>query len=250
MNNLKLEIILNKYFNNHKINDQSINGLQIGGKNKINKIITGINIDFKIIKKAISLNYNTIIVHHGILWKNKLYFNNINKKIIKKIIKNNINLFAWHLPLDIHKKIGNNIILAKKLNINIKIFPTIKNPYIIGYNFKKKNILNKFKIFKKFIFYKSKKKKIKKICLCCGNGNKFIEKVINNHNIDTYITGEISEINFNIIKLYDINCFILGHEKSEIYGIIKLKNLIKQKFNIKTYNFKNKNSILDFIIKN
>lgn len=249
MKNIKLEILLNKYLKNYNIKDKSLNGLQIGGKNIINKIITSVSLTPNLIKKSILLKFNTIIVHHGILWKNNNILSNFNKSIIKNILKNNINLFAWHIPLDIHKNIGNNILLSKKLNLKTKILPNKNNPYIISKIYKKDNLIHKIKkIFKIFIYYKVKKK-INKICICCGNGNNFIEKSIIKYNIDTYITGEISEINFNIIKKYNINLIILGHEESEIYGIKKLSKIITKKYNIKTYNYKIKKKLLNFIIK-
>ncbi len=248
MKNIELEILLNKYLNNYNIKDKSLNGLQIGGINKIKKIITSVSLTPKIIKKCLIFNYDTIIVHHGILWKDNYILSNFNKLMIKNIYKNNINMFAWHIPLDIHKKIGNNILLCKKLNLKINILPNRNNHFIICKIYKNNNLIKKIKkIFKVFIFYKCKKK-INKICLCCGNGNNFIEKTILKYKIDTYITGEISEINFNIIKQYNINLIIIGHEKSEIYGIKKLGKIITKKFNIKTYNYIIKKKLLNFTI--
>ncbi len=247
MNNIEFEILLNSYLKSNNIIDNSLNGIQIGGNNKINKIITGVSITIKLIKKSILLKCNTIIVHHGLLWKNNI-LSNFNKLIISKLLKNNINLYVWHIPLDIHPKIGNNIILSKKLNLQINILPNQNNPFIICKNNKNNKLINKIKkIFKIFIFYKTKKK-INRICLCCGKGDNFIETTIIKYNIDTYITGEISELNFNIIIKYNINLIILGHEKSEIYGIEKLSKVIKKKFNIKTYNYITKKKLLNFII--
>ncbi len=235
MNNFKLNNIINKYLNSNKIKDNSINGLQIEGKKKIRHIITCVSINNFIIEKALFYKADTLISHHGILWKNDIpNIIGIKKKRIYKILTNNINIFTWHLPLDIHPKIGNNVLIAKKFNINIKILPTNNFPVLIG----KTNINNNIiKIIKKkhknIIFLKSKKKNIKKIGICSGLGNKFIEKSILNYNIDTYITGEILENNFYIFKEYDINVIIMKHYISEIYGIKKLGQWIKKKFNLK-----------------
>ncbi len=235
MNNLKLEKKINKYLKSNNIKDISINGLQIEGKKNINKIITCITINNLIIKKCIKNKYNTIICHHGLLWKNEnLNIIGIKKKIIKNILINNINIYCWHLPLDIHPKIGNNIILAKKINVNIKKLPNKNYPLIIGYNNKKKIIKKILKLNIKFKFIKSKKKKIKKIAICTGKGDYYIEKCILKYNIDTYITGEISEYKIILSKNYDINLFILGHHNSEIYGMKTLSKKINKKYNIYT----------------
>ncbi len=234
MNNLKLNKIINKYLNNNFIKDNSINGIQIEGKKKIKNIITCVTINDFIIKKAIFNKVDTLIAHHGILWKNNIFsIRGIQKKRIYKILLNNINIYAWHLPLDIHPKIGNNVILAKKIKTKIKILPTNKFPVLICKINNQKNIFKKIKKqTKNFFFYKSKKKNIKKIGICSGCGEKFLEKSILEYNIDTYITGEISENSFYIFKEYDINIFIIKHYISEIYGIKKLGEWIKKKFKI------------------
>ncbi len=236
MNNIKLENIINKYLNSNKIKDNAINGLQIEGEKKIKNIITSVSINIKLINKTIKNKANTIIVHHGILWHNdnhKIY--GIKRKIIKKILLNNINLYAWHLPIDIHPKIGNNISIARKINIK----------KIISHSKKKFPVLicktNNDKIYKKILklsqnihYIKSKNKKIHIIGICSGSGQKFLEKAILLYNIDTYISGEISENIFYIIKSYNINFFALGHYKSEINGINNLGKFIKKKNYIKT----------------
>ncbi len=235
MNNLKLEKIINKYLNINNYKDNIYNGLQIEGKKKIKKIITGVTINLPLIKKAIKNNADAIIVHHGLFWKKKLSnINGILKKKIKNILINDINLYSWHLPLDFHPKIGNNIIIANLLNLKIKIYSDNKYPILIGN--KKSNFIKKInKIFKsKFYFHKSKNKKIKIIGICSGSGQKYIEYSIYKYNIDTYITGEISDITFDIIKEYDINYFSIGHYSSEIEGIKKLGIWIQKQYNIDT----------------
>ncbi len=234
MNNLKLNKIINKYLNSKYIIDNSINGIQIEGKKNIKKIFTCVTINDFVIKKAISNKVDTLIAHHGILWKNNIpNIIGIQKKRIYKILLNNINIFAWHLPLDIHPKIGNNIIIAKKMNIKIKKLPTNNFPVLIGKINKKKYIFKEIKKqIKNFYFYKNKNKKIKRIGICSGYGGSFLEKSILDYNIDTYITGEISENNFYIFKEYNINILIIKHYISEIYGIKKLGKWIKKKFNI------------------
>ncbi len=245
MNNLKLEKIINKYLKSYLISDNSINGLQIKGKKKIKKIITCVTINYYIINKSLIYNPDAIISHHGLIWKKNNKITNLKKKIIKKILKNNINIYTWHLPLDIHPKIGNNIKLSEKLSIKKIYLPNIKNPTLIGI-YKKNNFIKKIKkIFKKFIFIKNKKK-IYKIAICTGKGEKYIEKCIKKYNIDTYITGEISEHFLYDIKEYNINIFIIGHDNSEIYGIKTLGKLIQKKFNIKSkfINTKYNNNII------
>ncbi len=238
MNNIHLEKLINKYLNNNSIKDCAFNGLQIQGINKIKKIYTGVDISLELIKKSIINHVNAIIVHHGIFWeKEELNLIGIKKKKIKKILENNINLYAWHLPLDIHNNIGNNVLLAKNIGIEIINLPTNNNPYLIGKN----KFLSEIKLIKKiqykypynFNIYKNKKRKIKNIGICTGSGKNYLEKMIIKFNIDTYITGEIPENYLYFVKDYNINIITIGHYFSEILGIKKLGVWINKNFNIK-----------------
>ncbi len=233
MNNYKLEKIINKYLlKKKKIKDLTINGLQIEGKKKIKKIITCVTINNYIIKKSLKKNIDAIISHHALIWNKNPLIKGIKKKYILNILKKNINIYTWHLPLDIHPKIGNNVLLSKKLNIKIKKLPKNNFPVLIGKIKKNFNLIKKIKKnIKNFNHIKSKKKNIYKIGICCGSGENFLEKAIWKYKIDTYITGEISEKTIYIIKEYKINTIILGHHSSEIYGIKKLGSWIKKKNN-------------------
>ncbi len=232
MNNYKLEQKINKFLlNKNSIKDYTINGLQIEGKKNIKNIITCVTINKQIIKQ-INNKLDAIIAHHGIIINNNFSIKGIQRKYIYKILKKNINIYTWHLPLDIHNKIGNNVELAKKFNITIKKLPKLNFPVLIG-KIKKNNLIQNIKKkIKNFNYIKSKNKNIYKIGICSGSGENFLEKSILVYKIDTYITGEISEKTIYLSKEYKINIIILGHHVSEIWGIKKLSLWIKKKFNL------------------
>ncbi|WP_343034282.1 Nif3-like dinuclear metal center hexameric protein [Enterobacteriaceae endosymbiont of Donacia fulgens] len=244
--NKELEIIINNKLNtNFSIQDYIPNGLQIEGKKYIKNIIMGVSACQKLLDIAVKLKTDAIIVHHGYFWNNESsVIRGLKKKRIYTILKNNINLYSWHLPLDINQQIGNNIYLAKILNINFK---GIINPFVFyGY------LKNKISI-KKFLFIIKNKlnrtplhfgenapKKIYKIAWCSGAGQKFLEKVIK-YNIDVFITGEVSEMNFHIANENKIHFISAGHHATEKGGVIMLGNWLKKKFKLNT-NFININN--------
>ena len=97
---------------------------RLKAKKKLKKIITGVSCNLDLIQQAIKKQADTIIVHHGFFWKNeKAEIVGIKYQRIKLLIENNINLYAYHLPLDAHPELGNNKQLAIILNIkNPKTF--------------------------------------------------------------------------------------------------------------------------------
>ena len=120
MNHLDLETLLNHKLASEKIKDYAPNGLQVEGKASIKRVVTGVTACQALIDKAIELNADAILVHHGYFWKNELAaIRGMKGKRIRSLIKQDINLYGYHLPLDIHPEIGNNAELAKLLGIEI-----------------------------------------------------------------------------------------------------------------------------------
>lgn len=236
MINIKLEKIINSYLNSNNFQDFSPNGLQVEGKKEVKKIVTGVTACQDLIDKAIFLDADAIIVHHGYFWKNESYLiKNIKRKRLKSLLSNNINLYSWHLPLDFHKTIGNNYLLAKILNI--KIINNLHNQILIGKINKKITCLNLKKIITKKLNRKpfqhcsiNANKYIHNIALCTGNGQNYID-LLYNLDVDAFITGEISEKTIHIIRESKIHFFAAGHHATEIFGIISLGKWLKKEYN-------------------
>ncbi len=125
INNKELEKYINNYLNIAKFEDYCPNGLQIEGRSDIGKIISGVSANQDLIDQAIDEKADAILVHHGFFWKGEeQVLTGIKKNRIKALLENDINLFAYHLPLDAHPIVGNNIQLALRFNI--------QNPQPIG----------------------------------------------------------------------------------------------------------------------
>ncbi|CAL4321013.1 Nif3-like dinuclear metal center hexameric protein [Buchnera aphidicola] len=236
MNNYQLEEIVNKKLNSHLIKDITPNGLQIEGCKKIQKIFVGVSICQKLINIAIQKNAQAIIVHHGFFWNNtcqKILHH--TRKRFKSILKNNINIYSWHLPLDIHKKLGNNVQIANKLNITI--VDKIKDIVLIGkfqHPICSKDLYHLIK--KQFqqipVYFENKKNNIiKTIAWCSGRGQKFIQYT-RNANIDAFLTGEASEDTIYYAHENNIHFFAAGHHATERYGIQALGKWIAKKYNL------------------
>lgn len=233
MNNLKLEKIINKYLQINLYKDHVPNGLQIEGTSTIKKIITGVTASQDLLNKAVELKSDAIIVHHGFFWKNEpIQILNMKKKRIKTILCNNINLYSYHLPLDIHPIIGNNIqigniIDVKDINYILPILPIGKLEKPIKPEKFKNELKKKFK--KKPLYIGNNKKVIKKIAWCSGSGQNLLQKAAQ-FGADAFITGEVSEQVFHIAKEMDINFYSIGHHTTETYGIQALGNWLKKKY--------------------
>lgn len=226
--NVALEKYLNTLLKPEKIRDFCPNGLQVEGSYNIAKIVTGVTATQALIDEAIRLKADAILVHHGYFWKNEPYvIRGMKHKRIKLLLLNNINLFAFHLPLDIHPTLGNNAQLATLFGINIT------GPLEIG-NDQSVSIQGEFNEIKSGEELQSiistqlnreclhisppSNKAIKTIAWCSGGGQNYIEMAAE-QGIDAFISGEVSEQTTHVAHEMDIHFFAAGHHATERYGV-------------------------------
>ena len=226
------------------ISDYCPNGLQIERMGAIDTIVTGVTASKALIEKAINKNADAILVHHGYFWPNeRQVITGMKYDRIQALIFNNIALYGYHLPLDIHPVLGNNVQLANLLHVNkIKSFDTgtAVKLGVIG-DIKTPISLNKFSqkiqniIHRDIITVQGHSENIKKIAICTGAAQDFIEHACN-AGADTYISGEISERTTHIARELNINYICAGHHATERYGIKALGNHLATKFSL-THHF-------------
>jgi len=222
-----------------KINDASINGLQVEGSANIKKIAGAVDLSLATIEQCITKKAELLIVHHGLFWKNSIFtLTGINKKRIELLLKHNINLYAAHLPLDLHSKYGNNITICKLLKLQkIQSFGEYNN-IKIGYC----GELKKTMAFDDFLkYYKTKISdynafingcaKVKKICIVSGGGAGLFNECLL-YDADTFITGEQNYTICNFAKENKINIIFGGHYNTEIFGAREIIKHLKNKFRL------------------
>lgn len=234
--NYVLQDKLNQILEPDKFKDYCPNGLQIEGQTEIKKIITGVSLNEKLIDLAIERKAQAIIVHHGIFWHKESYaVTGIKKKRIAKLIKNDINLYAYHLPLDNHPQLGNNVQLAKLLGVETKgntgeqgllWYGELIKPISVE-EFSK--VITKKLLHKPMVFANNLDKLITKVAWCTGGADSFFSAAIE-LGVDAYISGEVSEPIYSLADESGIAYIAAGHYATERYGIMRLtKYLVENK---------------------
>ncbi|WP_038865688.1 Nif3-like dinuclear metal center hexameric protein [Vibrio jasicida] len=237
MNNLQLEKILNEKLSPQLIKDYAPNGMQVEGKSEIKRIVTGVTASQALIDKAIELEADALLVHHGYFWKGEAEpIRGMKGKRIRSLIKSDINLYGYHLPLDIHPELGNNAELARLLDIEVEggleghpqsvaLFGRLKQA-MTGTDFANKinHVLNREPLH---IAPDNAEKMIETVGWCTGGGQDFIELAAQ-HGLDAFISGEISERTTYTARELDIHYFSAGHHATERYGIKALGEWLAQ----------------------
>jgi dinuclear metal center YbgI/SA1388 family protein len=236
----KLLNFLNDLLSPELFKDYAPNGLQVGGNNEIHKIVTGVTASLDFLKIAAQKNADAVIVHHGYFWKGEdPCVVGVKQQRLLQLLNNKINLFAYHLPLDAHQQFGNNVQLAKLLEINITDeFSAGEKPALgkIG-ELPKPTAATEFSAFisqklnRDPLHIAVNDQPIKKIAWCTGAAQDFIEAAAHS-GADAFISGEISERTFHLAKELNIHYYAAGHHATERYGVKALGEHLNEQFAI------------------
>lgn len=222
--------------------DYTINGLQVEGKQKIQHIVSGVTASEALIQEAISLEACALLVHHGYFWRGEdPSITGIKKKRYRALLFKDINLFAYHLPLDCHPLVGNNAKLGELLDIqSVQSIPVGKIPNLLWHGCLKKVSTPKTlmqqcqKVLKQKPLYlpSGTQKSIETIAWCTGGAERYIQEA-KDLGVDAYMTGEYSEQTMHLARELDIHFFGCGHHATERYGVQALGEHLATQFDIK-----------------
>lgn len=235
-----LERYLTEFLAINDFKDYAPNGLQVEGKNQIKRIVTGVTACQELIDKAISLKADALLVHHGYFWRGEPeVITGIKAMRIKSLLRNNINLFAYHLPLDYHKTLGNNVKLAQVLEIDIsgEVFTDTQPNLALAGSIEKALSPEAFaahvsdKLNRAPLMIQTSEKPVKQVVWCTGAAQDFIEDAAR-AGADAYISGEVSERTTHLARELGIHYFSCGHHATERYGIQALGEHLAAEFSL------------------
>ncbi len=230
---------LNRLLRIDEFNDLCPNGLQVEGREQINKIVTGVSACVELFDRALKYEADAVLVHHGVIWNfERPVYRGSYKKRIKTLLCNDLNLFAYHLPLDAHEFLGNNVQIAKQLElIDLEPFGDYKG-MTIGFSGRTEPVaasafFNRVKILinEKALIFPFGPSKIERIGIISGAAQKDVQQAVLK-GFDVYITGEVSEHIMHYAKEEGIHFIAAGHYATERFGIIALGSYIKENFGI------------------
>jgi dinuclear metal center YbgI/SA1388 family protein len=231
---------LDNYLHAQTIPDYCPNGLQVEGHSEVKKIVGGVTATQALIDLAIDKNANAILVHHGFFWKGEdQVITGIKKNRIQALLKHNISLIAYHLPLDVHPVVGNNVQLAQllKLDITGPLDPREKLSIGVAAKLKKSMSAKKFKdliaknLGRDCLHIGDEAKVLQSIGLCTGAAQGMINQAVN-LGLDAYLSGEISEPTVHVANETGVNYFSAGHHATERGGIMALGAYLQEQFKI------------------
>ena len=223
---------LNNLLHPEFFKDYAPNGLQVQGKTEIRRIVTAVSATQNVIDRAIELQADALLVHHGWFWKNENpTVTGTKYKRLKSILSADMNLIAYHLPLDAHEALGNNAQMAKLLKAtNVRagqegsfVWSGTIEPHSVS---ELANLLS-CALNRQALVLGDESLIVSRLAWCSGAAEDFFESAIA-MGAQTYISGEATERTTHMARESGVPFLVCGHHATERLGIQALGIWIKE----------------------
>ena len=220
--------ILNDLLHPELFKDYAPNGLQVEGKGEISRIVTAVSATQNVLDQALALKADALLVHHGWFWRGENPAVVATKyRRLKTLMSGEINLIAYHLPLDAHVTLGNNAQMAQLLAAtdvaqggeNNFIWTGLVPPITVQ---ALASHLEK-SLKRSPLVLGDQTKTVSRLAWCSGAAEDFFEEAIA-MGADAYISGEATERTTHLAREMHVPFLVCGHHATERLGIKALSD--------------------------
>ena len=237
---VELNAYLNDYLAVDRYSDYCPNGLQVSGVADIKILVSGVTACQALLDAAVARHAHALIVHHGYFWKNENpCLTGMKRQRIATLLQHNMNLFAYHLPLDIHPIVGNNAQLAQRLGIRVtdqfEIRPKLPLGFVgeLASPIKGDDFAHHIQsvLQRPPLHVAGTDRPIQRVAWCTGAAQNYLTAALA-YKIDAYISGEVSESTVHAAREEGLHFFAAGHHATERYGIQALGRHLAKQFDL------------------
>ena len=222
-----------------RFNDYCPNGLQVEGRPYVSKIVSGVTASQALVDAAIEAEADVLLVHHGYFWKGENpCITGMKQRRLKALLDHDISLVAYHLPLDVHAELGNNVQLAKLMDWSVESGLEPDNPRSVGLVGAPAQVQTPQELAEQISRALGREplliagsQPIRRLAWCTGAAQGYIEKALA-AGVDAFITGEVSEPTVHFARENDITFIAAGHHATERYGVQALGDYLARHFAI------------------
>jgi dinuclear metal center YbgI/SA1388 family protein len=220
----------NQLLQPERFKDYGPNGLQVEGKPEVRKIVSGVTASLALIEAAVEIGADAIFVHHGLFWRGQDgRVTGWMKQRLALLLAHDINLLAYHLPLDAHPDLGNNAQLGQLLGLAAHAAEAgsfgeqqlgVLGSRVDGASFASAQALAdtvSARLKRSVTLVGNTSGEIRNVAWCTGGAQSYFESAIA-AGAQAFITGEISEPQAHIARELGVPYIACGHHASERYG--------------------------------
>jgi dinuclear metal center YbgI/SA1388 family protein len=214
----------------------ALNGLQLANDGRITKIGAAVDASETTIDLAIKENIDLLLVHHGLFWGGLGRITGAYYRKLKQSIGANIAIYSAHLPLDLHREVGNNILLASALKFSAAE-PLSHNEKRLGVSLATEldlgELVNRLRevLGRDPWVCASGPATARHVAIITGAAGTLLEKIAS-LGFDTFVTGEGPHHTFALAEELKMNLIYGGHYATETFGVRALAAKVATKFHL------------------
>ncbi len=220
-----------------RFDDYCPNGLQVEGSAQVARLVSGVTASLALVRAAVEAKADAILVHHGYFWRGEdSRITGTRRQRIALLLANDISLFAYHLPLDVHPEVGNNAQLAKVLgwrvdgrfgreglgcwcDLDAPLAPSALAAKLAR------------RLGARPLAVGNPPASLRRVAWCTGGAQDMIEEAID-AGADAFISGEISERTTHLAREAGVLYLAAGHHATERFGVQALGARVAAEFGI------------------
>ena len=228
---------LDELLESSRYKDYCPNGLQVEGCADVQRIVAGVTASQALFDAAIARGADTLLVHHGWFWRGEDgRVTGFRKARMQALLKHDINLIGYHLPLDSHVEFGNNAQLAKRLCWTVEGRFGEQDLGWFGRTSAPTTLFDLTRIVAAQLQREPQVigeagKPVSRIAWCSGGAQGLFEQAIA-QGVDAYLSGEISEQNVHLARESGVAFMAAGHHATERYGVLALAAHLANRFGL------------------
>ena len=218
----------------------AFNGLQVEGREEIRRVAVAVDACLATIQRAIDGGADLMIVHHGLFWGAKAPVTGGYYRRLAKLIDNKLALYSCHLPLDAHREVGNNHVLARQLGLEVAGLFSEFEGVPLGVWAEASLSLDELVTRVKDVLGVSPlviatgPESVKRVGIITGGGGRRIVDA-GNAGCDTFLTGEGTHDTYFEAEERGINLIYAGHYATETVGVKALAAHLEQRFGLESF---------------
>ncbi len=232
---------LNRELNVADFEDSSHNGLQVENSGTIRRVCAGVDASLAFFEKAAERRADLLICHHGLSWNDSLKrIAGLNYRRLKFLLDRDMALYACHLPLDAHPRLGNNIRICQALGLRgVKPFGLYRGrpigfrgslPSAMSYAALKKRAQSLFGRLAGTMDFG--KKTVRTVAVVSGGAADEIAQA-GEAGLDVYISGEPKLTAWHLAQEYGIHAIFAGHYATEVFGVKAVADVLAKRFRLR-----------------
>jgi dinuclear metal center YbgI/SA1388 family protein len=233
----EIEAFLGELLSVDRFKDYGPNGLQVQGRAEVRRVACGVTASLAFIDAAIEAGADTLLVHHGLFWRGQDgRLTGWLRERVARLMRHDLNLFAYHLPLDAHPEFGNNAQLGLRLGLRADatfgdqalgfIGPAARGTSLSGLTAVLGDVLARPPLV-----VAGDGRPLRRIAWCTGGAQGYFEAAID-AGADAYLTGEISEPQAHLARETGVAFLACGHHATERYGAPALGEALAARFDL------------------